>query len=358
MKKVMLKNLGIVWLLVFLVTMFIPQKVNAESRRNQSIVASDITVSVGDNSKKICAKSKTSLSYKSSDPSIVGVNSQGKLTPKKGGTVKITIYAKATSKYNSTKKTITVKVRMRRINPQKAILKLGKVYRNYDITGDRKKDSILISKSGKDTLNLYINNKKQILTKGFSEYCGVNLQLYTLENGKAFLYVGAKCMELGNDGVCGVFQYQSGKMKQIINMGAFFGEYGTLQQGEVLDIKKDGMKIRVHMMAFSTGSSWIDFEYIYKDGTLKCKNDIGSYYSMGIPKRRGIVNKKLSVYRSAGSNSEIYTLKKGDIVTILRCKYLGKKMYIEVSHNGKKGWIKAQDKWQREKQFSNVYYAS
>ncbi len=358
MKKVILKSLGIAWLLVLLVTVFNTQNVKAESRRHQSIVASDMTVLVGDNSKKIRAKSKTSLSYKSSNPSIVGVNSQGKLTPKKSGTVKITIYAKATSKYNSAKKTITVKVQMRHVNPQKAILKLGKVYRNYDITGDRKKDSVLISKSGKDTLNLYINNKKQILTKDFSEYCGVNLQLYTLENGKAFLYVGAKCMEIGNDGACGIFQYQSGKMKQIINMGSFFGDYGTLQQGEVLDIKNNGMKIRVHMMAFSTGSSWIDFEYIYKDGTLKCKNDIGSYYSMGIPKRRGIVNKTLSIYRSTGGNSKIYTLKKGDIVTILRCKYFGKKMYIEVSYNGKKGWIKAQDKWQREKQFSNVQYAS
>lgn len=90
---------------------FLPLKVQAASRKNQSITATNITVTVGDNSKKVNAKAKTSLSYKSSNPFVCGVSPQGKLTPKKGGSVKLTIYAKATSKYNSTKRTVTVNVR-------------------------------------------------------------------------------------------------------------------------------------------------------------------------------------------------------------------------------------------------------
>ena len=109
-KKKVLKNLRFFFLFVLMIIAFLPLKVQAASRKNQSITATNITVTVGDNSKKIKAKAKTSLSYKSSNPSVCGVSPQGKLTPKKGGSVKLTIYAKATSKYNSTKKTITVKV--------------------------------------------------------------------------------------------------------------------------------------------------------------------------------------------------------------------------------------------------------
>lgn len=112
-KKKVFKNLIPLLLLALVLTAFLPLKVQAASRKDQSITASNITVTVGDKSKKVNAKAKTSLSYKSSNPSVCGVSPQGKLTPKKGGSVKLTIYAKATSKYNSTKKTITVKVNRR-----------------------------------------------------------------------------------------------------------------------------------------------------------------------------------------------------------------------------------------------------
>ena len=91
-------------------SMLFPVKTTAATRKNQTIQASNLTVRVGEKNRKVNAKAKTSLSYKSSNPSVVGVSPQGILTPKKGGTVKLTIYAKATSKYNSTKRDITVKV--------------------------------------------------------------------------------------------------------------------------------------------------------------------------------------------------------------------------------------------------------
>lgn len=89
----------------------IPGTASAAVRAKQVISApSSITLYVGDTGKTVNAKAKTTLSYKSSDPTVVGVSSRGILTPKKAGTVKLTIYAKATSKYDSAKKTITVKV--------------------------------------------------------------------------------------------------------------------------------------------------------------------------------------------------------------------------------------------------------
>lgn len=89
----------------------VPGTVSAAVRAKQVISSpSSITLYVGDTGKTVNAKAKTTLSYKSSNPSVVGVSSKGVLSPKKAGTVKLTIYAKATSKYDSTKKTITVKV--------------------------------------------------------------------------------------------------------------------------------------------------------------------------------------------------------------------------------------------------------
>lgn len=75
--------------------------------------------------------------------------------------------------------------------------------------------------------------------------------------------------------------------------------------------------------------------------------------------RRGMAAKTIPVYRSAGGSSKAYTLRKGNVVTILRCKYEDRKMYIEVSYNGKKGWINAQKGYHGEssKLFSNVMYA-
>ena len=107
------------------------------NRKNQSVSASNKTVYAGDYGKKISARAKTSLSYKSSNPSVCGVSSSGTLTPKRAGTVKITVYAKATSQYNSAKRTVAVTVKQ---NPKKVVLKLGKAYRDYDVTGDQKKE--------------------------------------------------------------------------------------------------------------------------------------------------------------------------------------------------------------------------
>ena len=89
----------------------IPGTASASVRAKQVISApSSITIYVGHTGKTVNAKAKTTLSYKSSNPSVVGVSPKGILTPKKAGTVKLTIYAKATRKYDSAKKTITVKV--------------------------------------------------------------------------------------------------------------------------------------------------------------------------------------------------------------------------------------------------------
>lgn len=108
MKKSMKKIC--VLLAVLLTVVALPVSAQADGRKKQTIQASGMTVKVDQKNKRLNAKAKTTMSYKSSNPSVLGVSAKGVLTPKKGGTVKVTIYAKGTTKYFSTKKDVTVKV--------------------------------------------------------------------------------------------------------------------------------------------------------------------------------------------------------------------------------------------------------
>lgn len=78
-------------------------------RRNQGINAGNLNLYVT-NSKNIGAKAKTKIKYKSSNPSVVTVDSKGNLKAKRTGTVKIYMSAGYSTVYNKASKTITVKV--------------------------------------------------------------------------------------------------------------------------------------------------------------------------------------------------------------------------------------------------------
>ena len=163
-------------------------------RSKQSISASNITVYAGESGRKLNAKAKTTLSYKSSNPSIVGVSPKGVLTPKRPGTVTIRINAKATSKYDSA--TRTVRVSVKRFNSTTVTLRPDRTYRDYDITGDQKKDTLLVRQIGHngyayDNLEIYVNGKKQPLSTHLNYFFDTKIKLYTLENGKPFLYIDA-----------------------------------------------------------------------------------------------------------------------------------------------------------------------
>jgi len=80
------------------------------TKKSQSVTASNKTYTVGAKNKSLGAKAKTDLSYKSSNKAVVTVNNKGQITAKKAGTAKITIIAKSTKNYKSTKKTVTITV--------------------------------------------------------------------------------------------------------------------------------------------------------------------------------------------------------------------------------------------------------
>ncbi|MCI8327719.1 MAG: hypothetical protein HFI37_08100 [Lachnospiraceae bacterium] len=102
----------------------------------------------------------------------------------------------------------------------KVKLKEGKTYKNYDITGDKKKDTIRIQGTKDqygdyyEKISVIVNGKTAISWNHPSAY-HINATLCTLKNGKPFLYLYFPGDN--GDGVNGIFQYKKGKLKQIIN---------------------------------------------------------------------------------------------------------------------------------------------
>ena len=78
-------------------------------KQNQKITASNVSVYCK-KGRSLGAKAKTGLTYKSSNSSVVSVNSKGYILGKKVGTAKIYITAKESSVYKKTTKTVVVKV--------------------------------------------------------------------------------------------------------------------------------------------------------------------------------------------------------------------------------------------------------
>lgn len=78
-------------------------------KQNQKITASNVSVYYK-KGRYLGAKARTGLTYKSSNSSVVSVNSKGYIVGKKVGTAKIYITAKESSVYKKTTKTVVVKV--------------------------------------------------------------------------------------------------------------------------------------------------------------------------------------------------------------------------------------------------------
>lgn len=249
-------------------------------------------------------------------------------------------------------------------NTTSVTIKADKKYTAYDITGDRKKDTFYIKTiPGKydsySTAVLSINGKAVWQVKN-TRFYEMKAKLITLSNGKPFLYLYA-VSDNGDGPVCGLFQYKSGNLRQVINFKTLFKDYGMHQNGDIVKLGKDRLTARFYVMSYSLGPSYVDYTYAYQSGTLKRTSTTGSfYYPTGKKTRALTVNKAMSAYKTAGSNTRAFTLKKGSRVTLGNCWVNGGRVYLQVKYNGKYGWVKALNKAPQnnnDKQFSNVQYA-
>lgn len=251
-------------------------------------------------------------------------------------------------------------------NPTTVTLKINKTYTGYDVTGDKKKDKIMIKPGGYSygtykSLAVYVNGKKQTLVGNNLFFYSTSIKLYTLSNGKPFLYIDAYG-DNGDGHICGIFQYKMGKWKRVLDFTTFFRPYGGHLTGKVVSVNGKNIKVRFYVMSWALGPTTIDYIYSYKDGTLKRTSTYGKYheiYSYGKKTRKFTVNKTITAYKAADGKTKAFVLKRRNTVTVTKCRFINGKMYIQLKYKGKTGWIKAQNKYLREdqKQFSNATYA-
>ena len=146
------------------------------------ITVSDLNIVVG-KSKKLKVKVSgeyNGLSYKSANPKIVSITSEGKITAKKVGETTITIIAGATERYDSVTKDIKVKV-----VPSKttilSVLKSGKGKLKLTWKAVSGVDGYVIYRS----TNLYDHGKKIKTIRGNNT---LNYTNASLKNGKKYYY--------------------------------------------------------------------------------------------------------------------------------------------------------------------------
>ena len=204
-----------------------------------------------------------------------------------------------------------------------------KTYKQYDVTGDDKADTLKV-KVGKKSVVLYVNGKKAYTQKA-SVFEDVMVSLYKMDGKTPML-------ALNSDWYSQIFskllQYKSGKFVQQINMSNARGfAWGR-------DLKITPNKITVNYMEeHCIGNSTFAYTYTKKNGKWNCskygKYVPESYNGSGIS-----AIKSFPVYKNVDLKTKAFTVKNGANVQIKKCRVYKGKFYIQIAYKGKKGWIK------------------
>ena len=254
-------------------------------------------------------------------------------------------------------------------NPTSVTLKPGKTYKSYDITGYKKPDTIVISQKkhlyeGEDTgvykgMRVLVNGKQVYALNDFYFY--LQTKLYTLDNGKPFLYIDATSDDYGVT-ACGLFRYQSGALKQVVDFHKVALKCG---EGQGADVKVKGNTFIADygLETYSFSQARVRYYYKYTNGTLKRTSRIGSFWEIGFKTApRSLTTRiKLTAYKSQTSDRKAFTIPAGKSVRIDKCYWNKYYMRFRVKYNGRYGWVKAatrgyeiENRGMFSKQFRNI----
>lgn len=205
----------------------------------------------------------------------------------------------------------------------------SKTFKQYDVTGDGKADTLKI-KATKKSVEVYVNGKKAY-TKKTKTFEDVMVSLYTLKGKKPML-------ALNSDWYSQLFstllQYKSGKFVQQINMsnekGFAFGR----------DLKITADKITVNYQEqYCIGNATFAYTYTKKSGKWS-SSKYGKFVPESYNESKITAIKNFPVYTSVNLKKKAFTVKSGTNATVKKCTVHKGKFYIQLAYKGKKGWIK------------------
>lgn len=225
-------------------------------------------------------------------------------------------------------------------------LELDKVYQ-YDVDGDGVSDQIKMEivynndRSYSRVLKIFVNDVKVFQQKRIEDPIWY-VRLIRLQNQKVFFDIYST---ISSDDACmhQLYCVQNSKLKSVYDFQKYYNKYADYYLTDIAKVSGNTVKISVMAQFFVTGSVRFEMNFTYKDGKFKrTSNTFALKYKTMARKNKWTANRKIKVYKKAGSKKLAYTLKKGNVVKLNKVVYKGNKVYFQVKKsNGKTGYIVA-----------------
>lgn len=224
-------------------------------------------------------------------------------------------------------------------------LKANKLYKSYDITGDKRADRIKIvsSKSaegGFQGIKVVVNGKTVYRNKkaaGMSS--GPQVKLIKLKNGKPFLFLSAYSDNPDTD-LSVVLAYKSGKLKTAIDgnkaLGKKFSWDSTV--GRIQKVSGNTITMTYSTSSYMFGAVEATYSYTYKSGKLKAAST--GTFKVAEGKKSYKALKPITVYKNTACKAKKFIIAKGDKVKFTNIFVKGNTVRVKVKVGAKTGWIK------------------
>lgn len=230
--------------------------------------------------------------------------------------------------------------------------KMTKVYKEMDVTGDKKIDTVKVVYTPKGNVMDadYVDGEIKILVNGKRVYKEArksgpywNVRLIRLKNGKAFFYISSS-VGSGDNAYIGLYQYKSGKLREVYDLDQFMKGAGDDAPGfQILNVTGNKIVFQGIAQFNLTGMLYYKMTLVHKNGKLKLASS-----QMPTTGRIGVEstsqganiwtsNYTIKAYKKVGSKKLAYKVKKGTKISIKKVIYKNKKFYFQVKElNGKK----------------------
>lgn len=243
----------------------------------------------------------------------------------------------------------TVQAQNKRVkNPVLVNLELDTTYKGYDVTADGKSDVIRISSLSFDSyynkgLEIEINGKKVLCNKECS-YVWIDASLCTLKNGKVYLYL-YNPVDGGDAHYCGLYQYDKGAFKCVLDMNKFFDKWGYGQNATIKTVSGNKLTVSVEQQYYELGGTEVCFDYKYSKGKLvQAANSTRKFDCWAASRNNGKLTTRsnIKVYANTNCKTKAFTLKAGEQIKIKSIYCKSGKMLLKVQRlsDGKTGYIK------------------
>lgn len=219
-------------------------------------------------------------------------------------------------------------------------IQFGKVYKNFDLDGDGKKDSFKVTTSypkgdqyGSGILSIYVNNKKVFSQKRrYDPYWNVNL--VTVGTGETFIdYEGC----IGSDDGCihRLYRAQKNKLKMLYDFQKYYDECASYYNVTIKKVEGNTIYTSAGAQFNATGGIDWKMNYVYQDGRIGRTSSQFTpiYYDVDgneLKSKKWTANRNLNVYDTLGGSKRKYTVKKNEVVQIVKIVFKDFKVYFQV----------------------------